>query len=410
MLPGKPDRSASQPAAAVATSGVPGTAWITSAPVQSCGMQDYIMLAEPDRKRKRRISYTTGEQPPAEPYACGPSARDWSRLLAPYARASTRQALVELAVTLVLFAALWAAMALAVKTAYPWLAAILWAPAAFLVVRLFAVQHDCGHGAFFPTRLMNDWTGRVLGMITLAPYDYWQRSHAVHHATSGNLDQRGMGDVDTLTVREYLARSVWGRLRYRAYRHPLILFGFGPAYLFLLQYRLPLGAMRRAEPWISTMSTNAVIATLIVGVGWVLGLKILLLVQLPVTLLAASIGVWLFYIQHQFEDTHWDGREQWHFHDAALHGSSYYELPGVLRWATANLGVHHIHHLVSRIPLYRLNDVLQEHPELRSIGRLTLAQSLRCVRLALWDETKRRLVSFTEADLVSDRPSPPENI
>jgi omega-6 fatty acid desaturase (delta-12 desaturase) len=250
---------------------------------------------------------------------------------------------------------------------------------------------------FFRHRLANDWVGRVLGVLTLTPYDFWRRTHAIHHASSGNLDQRGIGDIDTLTVREYLALSRWGRLRYRLYRHPIVMFGIGPAYLFLLQHRLPVGLMRRGwQPWLSTMATNAAIAGVIGTVIWFVGIGAFLLVHLPIMLLAASVGVWLFYVQHQFEGTFWAEDRAWNVHAAALHGSSHYDLPAVLRWFSANIGVHHVHHLCSRIPYYRLPDVLREHPELVATGRLTLIESLRCVRLVLWDEGKRRLISFRE--------------
>jgi acyl-lipid omega-6 desaturase (Delta-12 desaturase) len=259
------------------------------------------------------------------------------------------------------------------------------------------IQHDCGHGSFFAHRHANDWVGRVIGVLTLTPYDFWRRTHAVHHATAGNLDHRGIGDVDTLTVREYRALSYWGRLKYRLYRHPLILFGLGPAYLFLLQQRLPVGMMRKGwQPWASTMATNLAIALVVAIVVWFVGIKAFLLVHLPIMLLAASAGVWLFYMQHQFERTTWARDGEWRLHDAALWGSSYYDLPSFLCWFTANIGVHHVHHLCSRIPYYRLPEVLRDHPELRAIGRLTLLESLSCARLALWDEEQSRLVSFRE--------------
>jgi omega-6 fatty acid desaturase (delta-12 desaturase) len=233
--------------------------------------------------------------------------------------------------------------------------------------------------------------------LTLTPYDFWRRTHAIHHASSGNLDRRGIGDIDTLTVREYLALSRLGRLRYRLYRHPAVMFGLGPAYLFILQHRLPLGLTRAGwQPWLSTMATNAAIAALIGIVIWFIGIGAFLMVHLPTMLLAASAGVWLFYVQHQFEDTFWDEERAWNVQAAALHGSSHYALPGILRWFTANIGVHHVHHLSSRIPYYRLPEVLREHPELAAVGRLTLVQSLRCVRLVLWDEGRRRLISFKE--------------
>jgi omega-6 fatty acid desaturase (delta-12 desaturase) len=259
------------------------------------------------------------------------------------------------------------------------------------------IQHDCSHGAFFRHRLANDWVGRVIGVLTMTPYGHWRRTHAMHHATSGNLNRRGLGDVDTLTVREYRELPLWRRLAYRLYRHPLVMFGIGPAYLFILQQRVPFGLMRSGwGPWFSTMSTNLAIAAVAATLIWLIGLKAFLLVHLPIILPAASIGVWLFYVQHQFERTSWDEDAEWNLHQAALHGSSYYDLPAILRWFTANIGVHHVHHLCSRIPYYRLPLALREHPELRDIGRLTLLQSFRCVRLVLWDEAQRRLVSFRE--------------
>lgn len=245
------------------------------------------------------------------------------------------------------------------------------------------------------------WLGRVAGVLTFTPYGVWRHAHAAHHATTGNLDRRGLGDVETLTVEEYRARSFWGRLRYRLYRHPLVMFGLGPAYLFILQHRLPVGLMRGWRPWASSMTTNLVIASLVAPMIWLIGLKAFLLVHLPGVLLAASVGVWMFYVQHQFEQTSWASDRDWNLHDAALHGSSHYDLPGFLRWFTGNIGVHHVHHLNSRIPYYRLPRVLRDHPELRHVGRLTLLGSLRCVRLVLWDETQRRLVSFREARLAA---------
>jgi len=304
---------------------------------------------------------------------------------------------VELVITALPLAALWVVAWFAFTVGHAWISLFIAIPAAGFLVRLFMIQHDCGHGSFFSHRHANDWVGRVIGVLTLTPYDFWRRTHAVHHATAGNLDHRGIGDVDTLTVREYRALSHWARLKYRLYRHPLIMFGIGPAYLFLLQYRLPVGLMRGGwQPWASTMATNFAIALIVAILVWFVGIKAFLLVHLPITLLAATAGVWLFYMQHQFERTIWARDGEWSLHDAALHGSSHYDLPAFLRWFTANIGVHHVHHLCSRIPYYRLQDVLRDHPELRVIGRLTLLESLRSVRLALWDEEQSRLVSFRE--------------
>lgn len=323
-----------------------------------------------------------------------PAGRDFARYRAPNAG----RGLFELAVTMVPFALAWVAMSAALAQGWYWLHALLVVPAAGLLVRLFMIQHDCGHGSFFPGRWGNDWLGRALGVLTLTPYDNWRHNHAIHHATSGHLDRRGIGDVMTLTVTEYDARSRWGRLLYRLYRSPAVMFGLGPLYLFVLQNRLPTGFMRRGwRPWATTMATNAGIAGGFGLLAWALGPWNFLLIFAPVVLLAASAGVWLFYVQHQFAPTYWARGREWNARAAAMHGSSHYDLPAVLRWFTGNIGVHHVHHLSSRIPCYRLQDVLRDHPELRDVSRLTLRQSFACVRLALWDEAGRRLISFREA-------------
>src|SRR5271169_835417 len=315
--------------------------------------------------------------------------------LARYRDPNLTWSLTEIAMTLTPLVALWAAMWGLLHVSY-WLTLALALPAAGLLVRLFMIQHDCGHGAFFRTRAINDWVGRAFGVLTMTPYDYWKRTHAAHHATAGNLDRRGMGDIETLTVSEYLKLSWRGRLAYRLYRHPLVMFGLGPTFLFLLQYRAPLGLMRGAgwTPWASTMSTNAAIALIAAALMWLIGPVSFLMVHGPIFLLAASMGVWLFYVQHQFEDTRWAREGNWTLPDAALHGSSHYDLPVVLRWFSANIGVHHVHHLASRVPFYRLREVLRDYPELRSVGRLTLWQSLRCVNYTLWDEESQQLISF----------------
>lgn len=303
----------------------------------------------------------------------------------------------ELAITAGPFVLLWL-LTWAALDAGNMFGLLLTIPAGGFLLRLFLIQHDCGHGAFAPHRAGNDWVGRILGVLTMTPYDYWRRSHAVHHASTGNLDARGVGDVDTLTVAEFRALNAKGRGLYRLYRHPLVLFGLGPAYLFLLRHRLPIGMMRQGwRPWLSTMGTNASIAILAGALIWAIGLRLFLLIRLPITLIAASVGVWFFYVQHQFERTHWEQGVDWSFHEAALHGSSHYELPLILRWFSANIGIHHVHHLASRIPFYRLPEVLREIPPLATISTVTLRESLGTVRLVLWDEHKRRLVSFSEA-------------
>jgi acyl-lipid omega-6 desaturase (Delta-12 desaturase) len=325
-----------------------------------------------------------------------PEASAWTRILARYREPSRTRSLVELVITAGALTLSWVLMWKALDVGY-WLCLLLAVPTAGFLVRLFMIQHDCGHGAFFRHRLANDWLGRVLGVLTFTPYDFWRRTHALHHASSGNLERRGIGDIETLTVREYLALPRWRRLGYRLYRHPFVMFGVGPAYLFILQQRLPVGLMRGGwVPWVSTMATNAAIAVVVAAMMWLVGIGPFLLVHLPIILIGASIGVWLFYVQHQFEDTFWAESQTWNLHEAALHGSSYYDLPAILRWFTANIGVHHVHHLCSKIPYYRLPSVLRDHPELGRVGRLTLIESFRCVRLVLWDESRQRLISFRE--------------
>jgi acyl-lipid omega-6 desaturase (Delta-12 desaturase) len=333
------------------------------------------------------------------PAASVAEAAAWTPILNRYREPSDARSAVELAITALPLAALWAAIWAGVHFGRPWLSFLLTLPAAGFFLRLFIIQHDCGHGSFFRSRRANDWLGRVIGVLTLTPYDYWRRSHALHHAGSGHLERRGIGDIETLTVAEYRALSLWQQWRYRIYRHPMVLFGIGPAYLFLIEQRVPIDLMRGGwVPWTSTMVTNLAIVATVGSLMWLVGWETFLLVHLPIALIAASAGAWLFYIQHQFEDTRWDRGAAWNMHEAALHGSSHYDLPAVLRWFTANIGMHHIHHLCSRIPYYRLPRVLRDHPELRGIGRLTLWQSFRCVRFVLWDERGRRLVSFRDAE------------
>ncbi len=336
------------------------------------------------------------DRPEAGGSAVVADMRALTQSLARYREPNHGRSIVELLITVVPFVVLWLSMWLSLRFGYG-LYLLLTVPAAGLLVRLFMIQHDCGHGSFFRHRLVNDWVGRVIGVITLTPYDFWRRAHGIHHATSGNLDRRGIGDIDTLTVREYLALSRWRRLAYRLYRHPIVMFGVGPSYLFIVRHRLPFGLTREGwGPWVSTMATNGAIALVVAAMMWWIGVGPFLLVHLPITVVGGAIGVWLFYVQHQFEHTVWSENRNWSFAAAALHGSSHYDLPAVLRWFTANIGVHHVHHLCSRIPFYRLPLALRQHPDLANVGRLTLRQSLACVRLVLWDETALRLISFRE--------------
>lgn len=318
----------------------------------------------------------------------------WAAKLAPYRGPDPRRSLWQLASGLALFTVAWGLAYASLSVGY-WLTLLLSVPTAFLLIRLFIIQHDLGHGAFFRSNRAAEIVGSVLGVLTLTPYHYWKKTHALHHATSGNLEHRGFGDIDTLTMEEYLARSRWERFKYRAYRHPLTLFVIGAAFHFFIRHRIPTIVPRewRRERR-SIIWTNVGLLVLVVGAGMVLGFKQVAMVHLPIALFSCSLGVWLFYVQHQFEPTYWEHDENWEYDAAALEGSSYYQLPKLLQWATGNIGLHHVHHLNARIPNYRLQQVHDAHPELTRVTTLTLRDSIRCMRLALWDEEARKLVPF----------------
>ncbi len=328
------------------------------------------------------------------PSPSGPTSGTWRTMVAPYLKPDGRRASIQLLNTGLPFLAAMAAILFGIDRGVWWVLLLVPA-AAFLVVRLFMFQHDCGHGSFFPSRWMNNLLGGVLGVFTLTPYASWRGDHAIHHASAGNLDRRGIGDVTTLTLEEYLALTPRRRLGYRLYRHPLVMFGLGPTWLFLISQRIPVGNPRRRwRDWLSVLGTDAALlggATLLVVL---LGPLPLLLGWLPVVLMAATIGIWLFYVQHQFEDAYWQPKPSWDFAAAAVQGSSFYDLPWPLHWLTGNIGFHHIHHLSSRIPNYRLRACHEANPELQTAPRLSLRQSIRCTRLALWDTQRRKLVSF----------------
>jgi len=320
--------------------------------------------------------------------------RNWNRRLAAYRSPDLRRSLWQIADSAIPLAALWFLMLRSLSWSY-WITLLLAIPATGFMVRLFIIQHDCGHGSFFRSKLARDIVGSVIGVLTLTPYHYWKREHAIHHATSGLLDRRGHGDITTLTVEEYRSLGWLGRLRYRVYRHPIVLFLFGPLIQFVVLQRLPLHAPpQNRRGWWSVWGTNAALAAIVTGLVLAVGWKRFLLVQAPITVLTGTVGVWLFFVQHQFEGTYWRGRPEWSYRDAALEGSSWYDLGPVLQWFTGNIGLHHIHHLSSGIPNYRLQRCLDENPELENAHRLTLLGSLRCARLSLWDEASRKLVGF----------------
>lgn len=345
-------------------------------------------MAEP---REAEIS---GDSPPP---SVGSSPLSWQQRLAPYCKPEAARALRQLLTTSLPFLASMATLLYAMSHGL-WFALALALPAAIFLVRLFIIQHDCGHGSFFKSRRTNETLGLVLSVLTMMPYSAWRRAHAVHHASAGNLDQRGTGDVTTLTVREYHSRSRWRRWHYRIYRHPLVLFGIGPAYLLLVRYRVPLGReLRDRQHWLSIIGTDLVAAIAAVGLSAIIGAGPFLLAWSTVLLLATSLGVWFFYIQHQFADTYWADAASWEFRTAAIEGSSYYDLPRFLHWLTGSIGFHHIHHLASKIPNYRLRACFEANSEFQRAKRLTLWTSIKSVHLALWDEERRELISFRQA-------------
>ena len=313
-----------------------------------------------------------------------------------YREPNLRKSVWQCLSSILLFLALWTLMWLTLPYGYGF-TLILAIPAAGLVVRSFMIQHDCGHGSFFKSRLANNCLGFWLGILTLTPYGHWRRNHSLHHASSGNLDRRGHGDLRTFTVKEYLALPLWGRFAYRVYRNPLFLFVLGPALHFVLVQRFPYRHTRTwAKERMNVYITDIVIVLAFWGLSFVVGLRSLLLIHLPIVVIASSAGVWLFFVQHHFHDTYWERQNKWNYSAAGGEGSSYYALPRILQWFTANIGFHHIHHLDSRIPNYRLEECFTKNSLLQHVKTLTLSESLSCASLALWDEDKQRMIRFCD--------------
>lgn len=318
----------------------------------------------------------------------------WRKAVAKYSRPSTGASIWQACNTLVPYVGLWALMYWSLGVSY-WLTLALSVLAAGFAVRIFIISHDCGHQAYFKSSRANNILGGITALLAFTPYYSWRVDHAKHHATSGNLDSRGVGDIWTMTVQEYQAAGFWKRLGYRAYRHPFVLFGVGPLFMFLIYYRLP-GKHASAKERKSVMRTNFGLVGVALILSYVLGPVNYILIQLPIVLMASTAGVWLFYVQHQFEDVYWEREETWDYTQQALEGSSFYKLPRILQWFTGNIGFHHIHHLSPRIPNYYLERCYKECELFQRVKPITLWTSLKCIQFRLWDEENRRLISFRE--------------
>jgi omega-6 fatty acid desaturase (delta-12 desaturase) len=290
----------------------------------------------------------------------------------------------------------WVLMYFSLRVGY-WLTLLLSIPAAGFVVRIFIIQHDCGHMSFFKSRKANDIVGSFCSIFTFTPYKYWRKSHAIHHATHADLEDRGTGDIWTLTVTEYFESSAWRRFFYRIFRNPIFLFGIAPVVNFVIIQRINYTSDWKNGENQSVWLTNFALLGLFALGAWIMGLGNWLSIQLPIIAIAASAGTWLFYVQHQFEHTYWEHTPEWNYTLAAMHGSSYYKLPLILQWFTGNIGFHHIHHLSPKIPNYKLSKVHYENEMMQQVVELTLWSSLKTINLALWDEEKDRLISFGEA-------------
>jgi omega-6 fatty acid desaturase (delta-12 desaturase) len=315
--------------------------------------------------------------------------------LAAYAQPRLGRGVLEITTSVVPYLALSVAMYFTLGVSYLFVAALA-LPAAGFLVRTFIVFHDCAHGSLLCTKRANRWVGRFTGLLVLSPYERWRHDHAIHHASSGDLERRGVGDVITLTVAEYRMRDRRGRLAYRLIRNPLVMFGLGPVFAMIVGPRI---ATRAQRPRMrnSVLSTDVVLVSIVVALCWLIGWQKFLVVWAPAAMLAGSIGIWLFYVQHQFEDAYWQPGSDWDYTEAALRGSSYLRLPKVLQFFTGNIGLHHVHHLNARIPNYRLQRAHDENPIFHQVPTLTLWDALRAVRLKLWDEDRGKLVTFAQA-------------
>jgi omega-6 fatty acid desaturase (delta-12 desaturase) len=325
----------------------------------------------------------------------------WLQAAAPYRRPHHGRSVAQIITTIGPYLMLWAGMVLLSKISI-WLALLLTPIAAGFLVRAFIISHDCGHGGFFRSRRANTITGTITSLLVFTPYEQWRHEHAQHHATGGDLDNRGIGDIITMTVAEYANASKRVRFRYRLYRSPWVLFTIGPLIQFLFLQRVSRRKMSAREHW-SIWQTNLMIAVMVTGLCLALGVKTYLVIQLTTMFIACSVGVWLFYVQHQFEGVYWARHNEWEFEKGAVDGSSFYKLPRVLQWITGSIGYHHIHHLSPGIPNYNLEKCYRENPMFQNVKHITLRSSLASLRFRLWDEEAGKLVGYDAADAYGKR-------
>ena len=323
--------------------------------------------------------------------------QQWRRDISPYEKSRFRSSVWQLVNTIIPFIALWYAAYLCLSVSWL-LSLVLIIPASGFLVRIFIIFHDCCHGSFFKSKKANAMIGTITGILTCVPFYQWKHTHSVHHATSSNLDKRGVGDVWTMTVDEYADASWFRRLVYRIYRNPVVMFGFGPIYIFLIDYRFnrPRADMRER---LNTYLTNIGIAGSAALRCWFIGWQSVLLIQGPIFFLSGMAGIWLFYVQHQFEHTYFEHEEEWDFVQAAMQGSSFYKLPKVLQWLTGNIGYHHIHHLSPRVPNYYLERVHNSNPALQRVQTIYLKSSLQSLRFKLWNEQSKQFEGFRKVKL-----------
>jgi omega-6 fatty acid desaturase (delta-12 desaturase) len=315
-----------------------------------------------------------------------------------YARSQLGRSLRSLATSVLPFFVLWAAMFAVYSTSY-WLVLLLAIPAAGFLVRTYIMFHDCVHGSLMSSRRANAWLGTALGLLVFTPFARWRYEHLIHHATAGDLDRRFVGDVPMLTVAEYRAKPWFFRLGYRLYRTPLVMFGLGSIYSTILMQRVPTPAARnrlQRSVWLTNVAVVVLVAALCFAFGW----QAVLFVELPLVVFAGSVGIWLFYVQHQFDDTYWERTDEWSFNDAALHGSSHLALPKVLQFFSGNIGFHHVHHLNPKIPNYNLQRAHEEQPMFQSVPSVSFTDGLRAVQLKLWDEDSQRMTTWKQARAV----------